>query len=313
MTHILDLQRLWSDYAGAELSLSSPSSIDPRQKVVSVIVVGINPDTTLLVRLYKLLAQPLVREVIIVIPEDSSLEAALEEFAKVHPRCQVVSSAVTTVTDSFLVGVQYASCQYILFLKGAFELPSNMVLKLFMTGIHKSHPWIVGVKPRISYRWHKKFGFLTKLYSLEQQSSIISPEVSLAGGGVHAFEIAEECFLISTKSFLELYEGRKLGSSLNFVFNLCMAIHLIGGSIYQIAGCELPLLDFRPLTFKEIIKHEWQIFRTQWYLYQKYVSKKTNFFYDYWQKAWLTGGFLVESFLSLFQHTKKLAFRKVSW
>jgi GT2 family glycosyltransferase len=282
------LQRLWESSAHVtpeQQQAAAKVYLDPRKNLVSAIVVAHNDEDLLLQTLHSILAQQFLREVIIVNGEESaSLDKALTKLAAHYPKCYLVNGQKNAgLAASFNLGARYASGQYLLFISGNGLLSKNAILHLLTTGIRKPTPWVIGTGEKDPLGEPGAFvGRLKKLFLREnalkyEHSHMKSfPEVSLAGGGYHASQIASECLFIPTQTYLDLSGLDKRCYHSTFHTDLCLRIHLAGGSVYR---AREPLLVTRkgtPVAFGEHFRKEWQAFRGQLHFHQKHYGKLNN-------------------------------------
>lgn len=198
-----------------------------------------------------LLAQQHVREVIIVNASAFALCAAnLAEFARAHPKCHVVPCAANAgLVAAYNQGIQYATCQFLLFVAQGCILPLQTVSKMLLTGAYKPGPWMV---------------------SVGNKDMKPTAEVSLLGGGRHVPFVCPQCFLVPTKVFLALdgFDPHCFHST--FHLDLSMRVHLAGGGVYAIN--EMQESDAKPKSLRE----KWQALKGWVHYYRKYLGNQTK-------------------------------------
>lgn len=288
MTYIIDLQRLWESSAHVtpeQQHAAAKAYLDPRKNLVSVIVVAHSDETLLLQTLHSVLAQQFLRELIIVNGEDSaSLDKTLTKLAAQYPKCYLVNSQKNIgLVASFNLGARYASGQYLLFLSENALLSNNAILHLLTTGIRKPTPWVIGTGEQIVPEAPGAIlGRLKKLFlrenalKYEHHHKQSFPEVSLAGGGYHASQIASECLFIPTQTYLDLSGLDKRCHHSAFHTDLCLRIHIAGGGVYRAKESILVTRKGLSINFGEHFRKEWQAFRGQLHFYQKHYGKLNN-------------------------------------
>ncbi len=187
MTYVLDLKRLWTDRLSISESQRKAAArvhLDPRQKIVSVVIVIQNDDLHFMQTLHSVIAQLMVRELVIVnTTHDSAVEEALTQFSYQYPRVILVAGQqVSGLAAAYNLGAQYASTPYLLFLDAYSLLPKEAMLQLLATGIRKSGAWVIGAS-LASSKPHNELSapFFRKYFSTLTKQTV--PEVSLAGGG----------------------------------------------------------------------------------------------------------------------------------
>jgi GT2 family glycosyltransferase len=291
LTYIIDLQRLWESSASVtpeQQQAAAKVYLDPRKNLVSAVVVAHKDEDLLLQTLHSVLAQQFLREVIIVNGEGSaSIDKALTKLAAHYPKCYLVNGQKNTgLAAAFNLGARYASGQYLLFLSGNGLLAKNAILHLLTTGIRKPTPWVIGTGEQLScsaqvsaFSQIKKI--LLKEDSLKYEHSQMKsfPEVSLAGGGFHASQIAPECLFIPTQTYLDLSGLDKRCYHSTFHTDLCLRIHIAGGGVYRARDAIIVTRLGKPEAFAEHFRKEWQAFRGQVHFHQKHYGKLTNKFW----------------------------------
>lgn len=302
MTYILDLQQLWNDRSQVTLKSAKAAyslALDPKQHVVSVVLLAnYKQEDHFLEALQAIVSQWFIREIIVICPEGFTLDRHLEKFSHTHPRCYGIPAKKSiSLAEAYNLGAKYASGQFLLFMDSQILLQKNAVFKLLATGIRKSTPWVVGVKTGIDKRFSKVISKLTNFYSsYSLNDATMVPEVSLPGGGIHTLNIASSGFLMPIKTFVELKGMDQKCSDNIFHLDLCLRIHLAGGSVYEVQEVEIEKSEKRSVSkltaLYEIFCQEWKIFRATCYFYQKYVSKETNF-------MWIAIRYLVLAFQAL--------------
>lgn len=282
MTYVLDLKRLWDDrtpLTASECEAAASLHLDPRQRVVSAIVVIQNDDLQFVPTLHAVLAQLMVRELIVVnITSSIAVEEALTQFSYQHPRTIIVAgSSVRGLASAYNLGAQYASTPYMLFLDAYCVLPKDTVLHLLATGLRKMRPWVVGaalVKTQTSFKPTVPI-FKSYLSKITQNNL---PQVSLAGGGHYAQVVPSQCILLPTQTFAELKGLDNRCYHATFHWDLCLRVHEMGGSVFQAPNVVLTANEAECLSFKTLLIREWQAFQGWKHFYQKNFSKLTNFF-----------------------------------
>lgn len=307
MTYVLDLQRLWYE---AEDTSEQTASPELRKNVVSAIVVAEEDEEKLILTIQSVLVQQLVREVIIVNCGNSAvIEKSLIKFTSLHSKCYIVNGQKRMgLASAYNLGAQYASGQYLLFLNANSILPKNTVMKLLTTGLRKPTPWVIGVQERRYAPSTQKIGIWAKL-SGKARSKISVPsyedskmqvEVSLAGGGFHAANVAPECLFIPTQAFLDLKGMDKKCFHSTFHRDLCLRVHLAGGGVYRARDLNLVIEQNSSLPLGMEIYRQWQAFKGIVHFYKKYVSNNTNIFLVAMNYLGLTLKFLGNFCFSLF-------------
>jgi len=282
LTYVIDLQRLWEERTNitpATKRAAATVYLDPRQRIVSIVMV-VYQEEKLLQVLQAVLAQPFVREIIIVdCTHQTCMEVMLARLIDLHPKCSVVAGQFKMgLAEAYNVGAQYASAQFLLFLSARCFLPKNAVLKLLATGFRKPLPWIVGLKPS---------GTKDKNVFTCREAAFL-PEVSLPGGGIHAESVSAGCLFIPAKTFVELRGMDEKCFHTTFHLDLCLRVHLAGGGVYWAKALE-SLEDPFPLeALPKGFRQEWQAWRGWYNFYQNYISKKFNFFSKLIAESWFS-------------------------
>lgn len=282
MTYVLDLKRLWDDrtpLTASECKAAASVHLDPRQRVVSAIVVIDNDDLRFVQTLHAVLAQLMVRELIVVNTCTSiSVAEALTQFSYQHPRTiMVTGSKASGLAGAYNLGAQYASTPYILFLDAYCLLPKDTVLHLLATGVRKPRPWVVGaasVKTQAGFK--SKAPIFKNYFSKMTQNNL--PEVSLAGGGHYAEIVPSQCILLPAQTFSELKGLDKHCYHAAFHWDLCLRVHEMGGGVFQAPNVVLTVCEPDIDNFKALLMREWQSFRGWRHFYQKNLSRLTNLF-----------------------------------
>lgn len=281
---------MWEDFtqiSPAQERTVSKTSLDPRQRIISVIVAAGSDKAAIVTTLKSALSQLFVREVIVVNSEGSpDIEALLTQYANAHPRCFVINGhSGMGLAAAYNLGAQYASCPYFLFLSSTCILPKYATLKLLTTGIRKASPWVVGAKALsqgIDIPREERFSssLVTKFGLFEFKENQQAAEVSLPGGGIHTLMITPECMLLPSKAFSQLKGMDENCFHTTFHFDLCLRTHLAGGGVYSVKGLdylrgsdELP-----PKTLTKVFRQQWQAMRGWQHLYSKHASFNTNKF-----------------------------------
>lgn len=282
MTYVLDLKRLWTDRPSISESQRKAAArvhLDPRQKLVSVIVVIQNDDLHFMQTLHCVVAQLMVRELIVVnMTQDSTIEESLAQFSYQYPRTILVTGEnVKGLAAAYNLGAQYASTPYLLFLDAHSLLPKDALLQLLATGIRKTGAWVIGASIAHPKPYNELSApFFRKYFSTLTKQSV--PEVSLAGGGHYAQVVPGECLLLPTRVFAELRGFDKCCYHTTFHWDFCLRVHQSGGSVFQAKEVSLGLTDPLITTFKGLFRQEWQSFQGWCYFYRKNFSKLTNIF-----------------------------------
>lgn len=284
MTYIIDLHKLWEEHTDNNVGARGGDvSIDPRQNIVSVVVVATANETLLIQTLKSVLAQRFVREIIIVNCEPAQSSSFLAKYIKLHPKCYVVSGHPKIgLAAAYNLGAQHASGQFLLFMTDACLLPKNAVMKLLSTGIRKTTPCVVGVedktyckeKAQVSWGAAIKGWLKTKSEKVFEANKL--PEVSLPGGGVHATHVAPYCLFLNTKTFLGLKGMDKNCFHSTFHVDLCLRVHLAGGDVYWAKELDVVLQPSPRQSLRHFSNREWCALRGWYHYYKKYVSKYTN-------------------------------------
>ena len=282
MTYVLDLKRLWDDRTPVTASQRRAAAnvhLDPRQRVVSVIVVIQNDDLCFIPTLHSVLSQLMVRELIVVNTLQSpAVEEALTHFVHQHPRTILVSGhKASGLAGAYNLGVQYASTPFLLFLDANCLLPKDTVLHLLATGVRKPRPWVIGAtEVKTPTDFVPTVPAFKKYFSKLTQNNV--PEVSLPGGGHYAHVVPSQCILIPTPTFAELKGLDKRCYHTTFHWDLCLRVHEMGGSVYRAKGVVLVINQPQISGFRALFTKEWQSFQGWNRFYQKNFSKLTNVF-----------------------------------
>jgi len=282
LTYVLDLKRLWDDRLPITESQHQAAAnvlLDPRQRVVSVIVAVQNNDLSFIPTLHSALSQLMVRELIVVnVAQSSVVDEALTEFAYQHPRTILVSKeGVSSLASAYNLGVKYASTPFLLFLDAHCLLPKDTVLHLLATGVQKPRPWVVGAASVKTQSGFVPMAPTFKKYFSKLTQNIV-PEVSLAGGGHYAQVVPSQCILIPTPTFAELKGLDKRCYHTAFHWDLCLRVHEMGGSVFRAKEVVLVVHEPAIKGFGALLKQEWQSFQGWSHFYQKNFSKLTNSF-----------------------------------
>lgn len=282
MTYVLDLKRLWDDQTpltASQCKAAASVHLDPRQRVVSAIVAIQHNDLRFVQTLHTVLAQLMVRELIVVNATTSAaVEEALTQFSYQHPRTIMVAvNPESGLAAAYNLGAQYASTPYILFLDAYCSLPKDTVLHLLATGVRKARPWVVGaasVKTPMGFK--PRVPVFKNYFSKMTQSDL--PEVSLAGGGHYADIVPSQCILLPTQTFSELKGLDKRCYHAAFHWDLCLRVHEMGGSVFQAPNVVLTACEPEGADFQTLLLKEWQSFQGWKHFYHKNFSKLTNLF-----------------------------------
>jgi GT2 family glycosyltransferase len=287
LTYVIDLERLWADRGVSATNQHKANSIylDPRQNVVSAIVVADSDEMKLMLTLQALLTQLFIRELIVVNCESNpALDRFLAKFATLNPKCYVVHGQKNMgLAAAYNLGAQYASGQFLLFLESTCVLEKNAVLEMLSTGIRKPLPWIIGAEdeschnPKAAMTWLQAMhAWLNTSKTKEKLHHTSMREVSLPGGGFHVSNLASGCLFMPSKSFLELKGWDKQCFHTTFHYDLCLRVHLAGGGVYR--AKELAFIQqARPkMTLKKGLALAWQACVGWQHYYNKYVRKSTN-------------------------------------
>ncbi len=281
MTYVLDLKRLWDDRTPVTESQQRAAAnvhLDPKQRVVSVIVVIQHDDLSFIPTLHSVLSQLMVRELIVVnTATSSSVEKALNHFIYQHPRTLLVSGQNTRgLASAYNLGVQYASTPFLLFLDAHCILPKDTVLHLLATGVRKQRPWVVGASiVKTPTGFVPTVPAFKKYFSKTTQNDV--PEVSLPGGGHYAHIVPSQCILIPMPTFAELKGLDKDCYHTTFHWDLCLRVHELGGSVFHAKEVVLTVNEPQIADLSALCRLEWQSFRGWCRFYQKNFSKLTNF------------------------------------
>ncbi|MGE3318989.1 MAG: glycosyltransferase family 2 protein [Candidatus Berkiella sp.] len=288
MTYVIDLKRLWDDRSpltASQRSVAAQVSLDPRQKVVSVIVAIQNEDMRFITTLQSALAQLMVRELIIVNCSQSPIvKEALAQFSTLPRTLVVDGEGIRGLASAYNLGVQYASTPFLLLLDAYCLLPKDAVLKLLATGVRKQKPWVVGATSVKDSQDLVPLPLIKKYFSNVTNNNV--PEVSLVGGGHFAQVVPAQCILIPTPTFLVLKGLDKQCFHAAFHWDLCLRVHEMGGSVFQAKEIALVALEPEWGGFSALFKQEWRSFLGWSHFYQKNIRKLTNFisalsFYSY--------------------------------
>lgn len=279
MTYVIDLKRLWDDRSpltASQRNVAAQVSLDPRQKVVSVIVAIQNEDLHFIPTLHSALAQLMVRELIIVnCCQSSAVTEALAQF-KALPRTLVVEGeGISGLASAYNLGAQYASTPFLLLLDAYCVLPKDTVLKLLATGVRKQRPWVVGAACVKTTEDLLLPPLVKKYFSKITNKNV--PEVSLVGGGYFAEVVPPECILLPTPSFMELKGLDRRCYDAAFHWDLCLRVHEMGGSVFQAKEIALTVTEPQWLGFRALFAREWHSFLGWSRFYQKNIRKLTNF------------------------------------
>ncbi|MCS5712285.1 glycosyltransferase [Candidatus Berkiella aquae] len=280
MTYVLDLKRLWSDrLAITESQRKAAASVhlDPRQKMVSVIVAIQSDDLQVMKTLQSAITQLMVRELIIVNGSHSSLmEDALTQFAYQYPRAILVDGHnVCGLAEAYNLGAQYASTPFALFLSAYGLLQKNAIMQLLAIGIRKPGAWVVGAAlTKREQKHHLPSQFMKNFKTLTTNEV---PEVSLVGGGLYAQVVSAECLLLPMRTFAQLKGFDKRCYHTTFHWDLCLRVHQMGGDVFQAPEAVLAIAN-PALRSRRLFKQEWQSFLGWSHFYQKNFSELTNIF-----------------------------------
>lgn len=282
MTYVLDLKRLWTDRLSISESQRKAAArvhLDPRQRIVSVVVVIQNDDLHFMQTLHGVIAQLMVRELVIVnTTHDSTVEEALAQFSYQYPRTILVSGQnVSGLPAAYNLGAQYASTPYLLFLDAYCSLPKEAILQLLATGIRKPGAWVIGASiasPKLPRELSAPF--FRKYFSTLTKQAV--PEVSLAGGGLYAPVVPAQCLLLPTRLFAEQKGFDKDCYHTTFHWDFCLRVHQSGGSVFQAKEVYLAVTAPLITTFRGVLRQEWQSFQGWCHFYRKNFSKLTNVF-----------------------------------
>ncbi|MFI4937109.1 MAG: glycosyltransferase [Candidatus Berkiellales bacterium] len=284
MAYIIDLQKLWHDRSQLNENadqITKSVALDPRSRLVSVVVIANGDENQLLHTLQSVFDQVFILEVIVVNREGfPEIDSIIEEFANHSPRCSSVTVKRNIgLAEAYNVGAQYASGQYLLLLEGSCRLPNNAVLKLISTGIRKTAPWVIGTAEGADDSPLKVLSRLTNFYSQDLHFQQKLPEVSAVGGGIHVPCIGGECIFIPSRTFMELRGLDKKCFDVNFHRDLCLRVHLAGGDVYQLVNVKIrEKIPHPPSRLSQIFHHEWRSFLAWCHFYRKYVDKRSNRF-----------------------------------
>jgi len=279
LTYVLDLKRLWDDrilLSDSQRKVAAQVSLDPRQKIVSVIVAIQNDDLRFIPTLQSALAQLMVRELIIVnCSRSPEVAQALVQFSALPRTIIVAGQEALGLVSAYNLGAQYASTPFLLLLDAYCLLPKDTVLKLLATGVRKQKPWIVGVAA-VKTAEDLVPSLLFKKYFSKLTNNAV-PEVSLAGGGHFAEVVPSQCMLLPTPTFMELKGLDKRCYHAAFHWDLCLRVHEVGGSVFQTKDMVLALTEPEWIGFSALFKQEWHSFLGWSRFYQKNFRKLTNF------------------------------------
>lgn len=273
MTNIIDLQQLWEENARRSASFDGASQVGVRYPLVSVIISGLNQEAGLLDTIYSVIAQPYVREIIVVVSRAfPEIEKKVNELSKIYARCCAISvDAHVGISAAFNVAAKYASGQFLLFLEPVGSLPKKAIVKLLSTGIYKSFPWLIGLEIDEAERSLSK---LYKFCAMTDLSNRAPVEVSLPGGGVYAASVAKHCLFIPSKTFYELNGFDEACGQDNFHLDACLRVHLMGGGVYQVKNLEFTAArPSAPPFSKQNWSCTWATFRGWVHFYKKHVGQ----------------------------------------
>lgn len=272
MTYIIDLHRLWQEKLQTPAKARyAESGLDPQKKMVSIILV-VNPTEydKFIKAMQSVLAQPFVREVIIVNNQGHpSVEAFLNQVTYQYPKCVVIpADEGVGLPDLFNQGAQYASCPYLLFLDSNCVLAEDAVYYMLLTGLQKPGPWVIGAQNN---------NMLPLRLGIRANPNIkrSMPEVSLPGGGFHIAQVHPQYVFMSSNTFMDLKGMDKHCFDSAFHYDLCLRVHLGGGGVYS--PKDIRLVDFvEPLKLKPSLRREWQAFRGWCHFYRKHEPGTAN-------------------------------------
>lgn len=273
MTYIIDLQRLWQEKSLVQSKARyTQSGLDPQKKMVSVILV-VNPTEydKFLKAMHSVLAQPFVREIIIVNNQTHpSVDALLNQVAHQHPKCTIVAAEKEVgLPDLFNQGAQYASSPYLLFLDSNCVLSEDAVFYMLLTGLQKPGPWIIGAQNNDLLPL--RLGIRANPMNIKRHM----PEVSLPGGGFHIAQVHPQYVFMSSNTFMDLRGMDKNCFDAAFHYDLCLRVHLGGGGVYS--PKDIRLVDFvEPIKLKPSLRREWQAFRGWCHFYRKHEHSTAN-------------------------------------
>lgn len=261
MTYIIDLQRLWEErktISSSQLQVAPGAYVDPRQCVISAIVIAQGDTLSLIQSLSALCAQVLCREVVVVDTQSSpALTTALKQFSKTYPKCILVHGQPKIgVANAYNLGARYSSGQYLLLLDPHVILSAPSLLKLLATGLRKPHPWIVGLKT--------------------QDGNPVLPEVTMVGGGIHTGSVTADCLFLPSADFFSVKGFDAQCQHSAFHLDLCMRFHLAGGGVYKANEVDYTMLERSPQPLMKQLVLQWQACRGKWHYYQKFYSHKAN-------------------------------------
>lgn len=293
MTHIIDLQTPWQ-HAAQQVALMKKYALNANQRLYRISVVFVARGTTerIAASLQAILAQNLVREIILIdCSPQHVIEAQIAEIKKSHPRIFVLKGhPEDNLAKTYNLGLIHSTSKFVLFCASPYVLPQNVVVKLMQFGLPNTCPWLIGVQQVLLNGFDPFLRLGNKVFydpksagRAEHNERMIHYNGRLDPKLVHAQCVMPECVLIAQEVIREFGLFDAACSDANVLLDFCIRMHHKNGEVY--AHTELPSLPIgnSDVDCVTLSQEDYQFLKKSWhYYYRKHYPDR----YRRWH-AWI--------------------------